>query len=79
MSDLEFEQRQEQRHHIELLAARTLNGSYEIEIVELKRELEATRKTIEEARKELEMISPVSSKVRPLFEHVKNALDILNQ
>jgi tRNA-dihydrouridine synthase len=32
---------------------------------------------IDEARKELEMVSPVSSKVRPLFEHVENALEIL--
>jgi hypothetical protein len=35
--------------------------------------------TIEKARKELEMISPVSSKVRPLFDHVENALEILNK
>jgi hypothetical protein len=40
---------------------------------------DSLKKIIREARQELEMISPVSSKVRPIFEYVQNALDILGK
>jgi sugar-specific transcriptional regulator TrmB len=37
------------------------------------------KEIIKEARKELEMITPISSKIRDLFDHAKKALEILNK